>query len=88
MPVDLLSGYSDAPTAPARRLLDVTPADGVDLPFVSKWLFVGGAGTISLLAAGDTVPVTLSVGAGTLLPVRAAQVLATGTTASAIVSGY
>ena len=88
MATDLLSSYSDAPTAPARRLVAITPNDGADLDCVTKWLFIGGAGTVCVLAVGDALPVTLSVAAGACLPVRAARVLATGTTATGIVGGY
>ena len=85
---DLLNGYADAPTAPARRLLSITPNDNNDLPFVTKWLWVGVVGNVNIQAVGDVGPVLLTVPAGTWLPIRAARVLATGTTAGNIVGGY
>ena len=74
----------DSIVAPARSLAVVVPGNS-DLPYLCKALFVGGAGNIIILAADDSSPVTLAVGAGTLLPIRAKQVQ-TGTTASGIVA--
>jgi hypothetical protein len=54
-----------------------------------KGLWVGGAGNISLLAAGDSAAVTISgIAAGTVLPISALQVNSTLTTATLIVALY
>lgn len=73
---------------PATSLAVVAPNDGADLPGgVARLLWVGGAGAIALVAADDTTSVVLSgIPAGTLLRVAAKRVLATGTTATAIVA--
>ena len=74
----------------AQKLLLVTPNDSVDLPGgVCEWLWVGGAGAISIIAEDDTNPVLVSgVPAGTKLDIRAKRVRATGTVATLIVACY
>ena len=67
----------------------VTPHDANEFPVPTKGLYVGGAGNVNVLLAGDTVPVVfVGVGAGTILPVRATKVLSSSTTASNIVRLY
>lgn len=83
---DAYSTYPDLSSSPARRLRTVTPSDGADLADLPKALFVGGAGTITLIAADDSTSVQLTVAAGALLPIRAKRVLATGTSATLIVA--
>lgn len=71
---------------PARNGASVTPSDATDLPTASRSLYVGGAGNLSIITTGgDTVALT-GVPAGTLLPICAARVRATGTTATGIVA--
>lgn len=84
---DAFRHSADATFAPARRLLAVTPSDVADLAVIPKALHIGVGGTISIIGADDTDPVTLTVDAG-LLPVRARRVRATGTTATSIVALY
>jgi hypothetical protein len=74
-------------TLPVSSLAAVVPSDTVSFP-VCKMLQVGGAGVINILAEDDTVAVALTVLAGTLLPIRAKRVNATGTTATLIVALY
>jgi hypothetical protein len=67
------------------RLSAITPSDTtVFAPTGGIW--VGGTGDVAVLGANDTVPVVFSaVPAGTLLPVCATKVMATGTTATLLV---
>ena len=70
--------------SPARRAEAVTPNDAADLPNFSRALYVGGGGDIRLTTVGgDTV--TLSAATG-FLPICAARVHATGTSATSIVA--
>lgn len=68
--------------------LAVTPSDSADLPGgPSVALWIGGSGALSVILEGDASPVLISgIVAGTLLPVRAKRVRATGTTATLIVA--
>lgn len=84
---DRFQFYTDSVISPARRLAVVTPSDAADLAEIPKALLIGGAGTVSLIAADDTVAVTLTVEAG-VLPIRVRRVRATGTTATGIVALY
>jgi hypothetical protein len=74
--------------APARNAAAVTPSDSAPLAYVTKKLWVGGAGNLAVIMAnGETVTYT-SVPAGTYLPIRVSQVKATGTSASNIVAEW
>lgn len=76
----------DAPNYPSRHAAAVAPNDNAELGFVTKQLFVGGAGNIVLVtAAGETVTLT-GVAAGTILNMRVRQVKATNTTATNMVA--
>lgn len=71
---------------PAYNLTVVTPSDTTVLTGV-RALWVGGAGNVSVIACNDTAAVTLTVPAGTLLPIFAKKVMA-ATTATNIVAMY
>lgn len=71
--------------APASHGFAVTPHDSNDLAEVTRALYVGGAGAVSLvLASGASVTLT-GVAGGTILPLRLRQVKAIGTTATHLV---
>lgn len=78
--------FQDHAFAPARRLAAVTPSDTADLqPGPAKALWIAAAGTLSVIAADDSAAVALgSLGAGTLVPVRAKRIMATGTSATVV----
>lgn len=64
----------------------VTPSDSADLANVTRAIYVGGAGAIAVVSpTGQTVTFS-AVPVGTLLPIRAARVKATGTTATNLVA--
>lgn len=86
---DAFLDRSDSVSAPARRMVALTPTDGADLADVPKAIYVGTGGDINMIAAGDTAAVPLkNVPTGTILPVRAKRILATSTTASNLVALY
>lgn len=83
-----MSTYKDA-TSPAINAVAVTPSNTDVLDPPCKSLYVGVAGNLALVLADDSAAVTfVGVSVGQILPVRAKQVLATGTTASSIVALY
>ena len=82
---DHFQNLADAPDFQARRLVAVTPHDTNDLAYVTKAVYIGTGGTISIIAADDTVAVSLTVQDGAVLPIRAKRIRATGTTATDIV---
>jgi hypothetical protein len=88
---------STSETAASPIVRAVTKSDTTELKITLsdgsvRWprsLYVGGGGDVAILAASDTAAVTLSsVPAGTILPVKAAKVMSTNTTATNIVALY
>lgn len=75
---------TDSPDSPARRLEAVTPSDTVDLVYMSRALYVGTAGDISVIDYFGATVLLKNVPVG-VLPVCVQRVRATGTTASNIV---
>lgn len=69
---------------PARNAAAVTPNDGTDLPNASRAILVGGGGTIAVVMAGG-MSVTFTAQDGSVLPICASRIKATGTTATGIV---
>ncbi len=83
--VDKFANFSQGLESPATHGFVVTPNDGIDLPEVTRALYVGAAGAVALvLASGASVSLS-GVHGGTVLPLRVARVLATGTTATGLV---
>jgi len=75
--------------SPASGAFAVTPGDDNDLPFVTRAIYVGGAGDIVMIMAGDSAPVTRkNVPAGGEYPWRIKRILQSGTTATLIVGDY
>jgi hypothetical protein len=72
-------------TSPAENAVAILPDDGAVLPQVTRALFVGGAGDARVRMLGGDVVSFASLQAGSLLPIRVVQVLATGTTATGLV---
>ena len=84
---DPFQSFTDSPVGPARSAVAVEPSDGVPLPRLPKALYVGGGGDVTLRCVDSNADIVLSaVPAGSILPVRALFVRATGTTATAIVA--
>lgn len=83
---DFMPGLNPGPFGPATRAAPVTPDDGHALPFVARQLYIGSPGNVRLIPRDSTDPVTLQNVQVGVLPVWTRQVLATGTTASAIVA--
>jgi len=73
-------------SSPASAGINVTPSDSGTLSTTSRALYVGNGGSLSVrMLSGETLSFA-GVSAGSFLPLRVTQVLATGTSASAIVA--
>lgn len=85
---DSFANRADGPSAPATRCAAVTPHDTNPLTDIPKALYIGSGGTLVIqgTSGGDASFVKLSD--GSVLPVRARFVRATGTTAGDIVALY
>jgi hypothetical protein len=71
---------------PAVDAVAVTPSDSVDLVNMSRALWVGGAGNISVIMHSGATVTFSGIAAGTLLPIRVSRVRSTGTTATNILA--
>jgi hypothetical protein len=74
-----------AETGSANSVRTVTPSDSVEVK--CRGIYVGGTGNISVVGMEDNAPVTFTaVPVGTVLPVAARLIRATGTTATLMVA--
>lgn len=78
---DFAPSLSDPPS----RGETLMPSDTDNQAFITRALYVGGGGDVRLrLASGDEIILAMAQG-GALYPLRVAQVLATGTTATDLI---
>lgn len=84
--MDTFISHNQSLDAPARAAAPVAPSDAADLPVLPRALYVGQGGDLAVTMADGQAAVFAGLSAGSLLPVRAARVRATGTTAGAIVA--
>ena len=74
-------------TSPAEKAIAVVPSDTAPLAIAARALYIGMGGNLSVTLIGQAGTITfVGVLAGTILPIAARSVLATGTTASSIVA--
>lgn len=86
MPSDPFGTYADSPDAPAVRAFAIVPSDSAELPAVTKAIYVGSSGDVTLRPLRATADVTYrNVPEGAYLTIRASHVRASGTTASDLV---
>lgn len=67
---------------PAEDGFAITPHDTNDLAQTTRAIWVGADGNIALVTRAGTTLTLSGAKAGTLIPIRATRVLATGTTPS------
>lgn len=84
-PADINTGSPLMPDGPMGHAAVVTPSDTVDMTHVSRRLYVGGTGTITLITAGGETVLFSAVPVATQLPIQATRVKVTGTTATLII---
>ena len=85
---DTFSSHGAGLDSPAGNAYAVTPADGTDQSFATRAIYVGGAGDIKVTTTGGNTVTFVGCLAGSILPVRAARIWATGTTATNLVGMY
>ena len=85
---DPFQNTADAPSAPATRVLAVTPHDTNPLAEIPKALYVGTGGALVLQGVSGTDATLTNVADGSILPIRTKFIRATGTTAANIVALY
>jgi hypothetical protein len=73
--------------SPACSSVSVTPSDSAELSFLTRALYVGVGGNVSVKLRDDSSAVVfVGVAEGTILPLQVKQVMATNTTATNIVA--
>lgn len=82
---DRFERSGDSPSSPARDAFMVTPHDTQPLPRLPKALLIGIGGTLALRAVDGAADIAVTVTTGQIVPIRAAHVRATGTSAGQIV---
>lgn len=86
MPEDSFGTHGSGLSAPATRSFPITPHATDELVRVTRAIFVGSAGNLTVRFAGDSADVTLTgLQAGVVYPFRLSAVRAAGTTAGALV---
>jgi len=84
--MDNFSAFPTTPTSPARSASLVVPNDTGDLAQVSRALYIGQSGALSVEMVDGEIVTFEGVPAGSMLPIRVSKVRATDTTAAAILS--
>ena len=82
---DLFSDHATGLDSPAANGHAITPDDNLDLENVTRFIYVGSTGDISIILANDDAPITIPAAPAGYHPLRIKRVLATGTTATGIV---
>lgn len=70
---------------PAEHAFAITPNDTTDLSYVTRAIWVGGAGNLNVVMLSGATVLFSGIAAGTLMRVRASRVMATSTTATLLV---
>lgn len=86
MTEDTFAGRGGTVDSNARNAAAITPSDATDLTYVTRGIWVGGAGNISVEMVDTGTVVFSGVQAGTILPLRVSRVNSTSTTASNLVA--
>lgn len=83
---DSFISYADQPTAPSTNCFAIVPSDADELPAVTKGIYVGEGGDVTLRSVRGAGEVTFrNLPAGYIIDVRTRVVMQTGTTASSLV---
>lgn len=73
--------------SPACNSASVTPSDESELAFLTRGLYVGVGGNVSVKLRDDsTAVIFVGVAEGTILPLQVKQVMATNTTSTNIIA--
>lgn len=82
---DRFSDNTPSLTGPATHAFPITPSDSAGFADVTRGLYCGVAGDIVVVTLSGAVVTFANVAAGTLLPLRATRIAATGTTAGGLI---
>lgn len=85
---DKFASNSVGLSAPAFDAFEVTPDDATPLAHVTRAIYIGGEGNLTITMAHDQTVTFTAVQPGMIYPIRCKHVHQTGTTASGIVGLY
>jgi len=86
--LDTFNLHTERLDSPGSSAIAITPSNSTSLAAVSRAIYIGGAGNLTVEMAGGQTPITfVGVSAGCLLPIRVNKVL-TSTTATNLVALY
>lgn len=86
--IDTQAGQQELLNSPADNATEVTPNDTTPLAYVSRALYIGVTGNLSVTMQGGGNVTFVGLPAGTVLPVRVTHVRSSSTTASSIINLY
>lgn len=72
--------------APANRHVAITNSDTDDLPFLTRGIYTGSGGDITIVTKDGTAVLYAGTAAGTIIPIAARRVNNTGTTPTDLVA--
>ena len=72
----------------ANNAATITPDDDDTLNHPCDAIYCGGPGNVVVVHSGNNTEITYAVSQGQILPVKAIQVKATGTTATSLVAWW
>lgn len=84
--IDTHKGQQELLSSPCDNGAAITPNNNTDLTYVSRAIWVGGAGSVNVVLAGGQTVLFTGILAGTLLPLRVTRVLASSTSATNLVA--
>lgn len=85
MPADKFASHPEGTLSPYTRAVVLTKSDSNETPFLTRALYVGGTGDLTVTMANDVDCVISAVPVGTLLPLRIKK-LKNATTATLVVA--
>ena len=83
---DIFSRFQATVISPLTTAASVTPHNTNELSYVTRAVYVGGAGNVKVTMQDGGEVTFVDVPAGTVLPIRVKIVQATGTTATSIIA--
>jgi len=83
--IDDHSNFSNSLESPASGAFSITPHNTNELASVTRGVYVGGAGNLSVIMRDGQQVTFVGLSAGSILPIRARLVKSTGTTATNLV---
>ncbi|MEE9427102.1 MAG: hypothetical protein V3V25_03040 [Paracoccaceae bacterium] len=84
--MDIFKDFSATLTSPASNAQEITPSDTLPLSNVSRAIYVGQSGDISVEMQSGQIATFQNIQGGSILALRTLKIRQTGTTAIGIVS--